>query len=435
MHNAAQENRAKKIKKNVYGKPQTIQAVFPSGMGETALNEIRFILNHLWLKQKYTSEFTLIKNIIRIEPIHLFAAIELLIRSQSLADIRLIIFEGHASGKDMFKKKCLDIPWHFYLDKKMSLKIKVNSVASRAFHESGLKNILGHILEDHIDEIVSGENTHETTCLYVDLYKNKLTVSLSLAGEPLYKRGYREMLSRSAPLREDAAFCCLNRALTFAKKMDNHFVPDIVFIPFSGTGTFAFEYLLNYLNFSPVLFLRNYAFTRMPFFKPEHFNFLLKKAEENILPWDEKIHFICMDYSNAAMAVFLENLNNIKNAFEKNHCIFSENILMQYENDFFKIDLNTLLENKNVFMPLNPPYGIRMAGNKNSIDLYKKIAERINEISEITQKSGKKLSGFILCPDENTWTQFCKMIKNMKTETYHFMQGGLDIRVCLFYKD
>jgi len=419
-------NLAKKIKINLYGKPQTILAFFPAGMVEAALSEVKSILNNLWFKQKYTSEFTVLKNSIRIEPIHLFAVTELMMRSQSLADIRLIIFEGNASGKLIFKKKCQEIHWGYYFNKNISLKIKVNSVASRAFHESGLKEILYDVLADHVSHFESGDNTDETTNLYVDLYKNKLTISLSLAGQPLYKRGYREVLSASAPLREDAAFCCIDRAMFFAKKINEQYVPDSLIIPFSGTGTFAFEYLQLYFNFSPVLFARDYALTQMPFYNHDNFNFLLKKAREYFIHSSQDITIKCIDNSKNAMTA-LEN--NIKNFSQ-----YIENINISiFEEDFFTMNMVNLVEGKNLFLLLNPPYGIRIGKNMRAVDLYKKMAEKINEITDITQRVGKRVAGFILCPDENTWSCFCKNIKKLTIETYHFTQGGLDIRVCQFY--
>lgn len=427
-----QENLAKKIKKNLYGKPQAIQAVFPAGMGEIALDEVQSVLNNLWFKQKYTSEFSVAKNIIRIGQIHLFAITELLMRCQSLADIRLIIFQGSASGKELFRKKCLSINWSFYFNKNVSLKIKVNSVASRAFHETGLKEILSEILAEHVSEIVSGDNTNETTSLYVDLFKNKLTISFSLAGEPLYKRGYRQVLSASAPLREDAAFCCIQRALQFTQKIDINYLPETVFIPFSGTGTFAFEYLQFHFKFSPVLFSRDYALNKLTFYNPENFNFLFKKASEYFLKSNKNINFICIDNSKNAIIALLENMKNIKNYFEKYYFDFSEEMIQCAEEDFFKMDLKKIVA-KNIFMPLNPPYGIRLGKNKNTTDFYKKIADKINEIAQITHPAGKNLAGFILCPDEKSWSEFCKTIKYAQIETYHFTQGGLDIRVCQFF--
>ena len=449
MKHEVEENLERKIKKHIYGKSQTVKVIFPPGFGATALEEIKQILNSLWFPQKFLSECTLVKNEICIENIHISAISELIIRSQCITDIRLVIFEGKSFGKDAFEKHCRSINWNFYIHNKMSLKLKVDSVASKAFHETGLKEILSKTIKEHVSEIVSGENTNETTCLYADLYKDKLTVSISLSGELLYKRGYRGTLSASAPLREDAASCCILKCLQFAKKINEKYTPNSVFIPFSGTGTFAFEYLQNEFKFAPALMERGYAIQQMPLFRPESFQFLLKKAVEHCTfneAQNKKLKIFCIDNSKNANEALSENINNFKSAvlksgFNFENDLFSQNSKLNkpfYNDNFLKMDISTLLNSEdksfgNIFLPLNPPYGMRLGGNSDSVALYKNIASKINEISKVTKKENKNLLGFILCPSEETWSAFCRNLTNTEVETYHFTQGGMDIRVCQFY--
>ena len=460
MKQEIEENLERKIKKNIYGKPQIAKITFPAGLGTAALEEIKATLGNLWFPQKFQSECSLLKNEILIDNIHMFALTELIMRCQCISDVRLVIFEGKAIGKEAFEKHCRSMNWNFFINKKMSLKIKVDSVASKAFHETGLKEILSKILKDHISEIVSGENTNETTCLYADLYKDKLTISISLAGELLYKRGYRGTLSASAPLREDAASSCIQKSMLFAKKINENFSPNTVMIPFSGTGTFAFEYLQSYFHFSPALCGREYALQKMPLFRQENFNFLLKKAKENCLfksthndnqglnpiNLQNNIKFICIDNSKNANSSLSENMEIFKTSVIKNEFHFPIDIFLQNENskgpfyndNFLKMDINNLInpEHKkfgNIFIPLNPPYGIRLGGNSDSVALYKNIASKLNEISKLIKKEHKNLLGFILCPSEETWSAFCRNLTHTEIETYHFTQGGMDIRVCQFY--
>jgi hypothetical protein len=88
----------------------------------------------------------------------------------------------------------------------------------------------------------------------------------------------------------------------------------------------------------------------------------------------------------------------------------------------------------NIFIPLNPPYGIRLNhGSHATIAFYKKIAEKINTLSLTTQKNKHAILGFILCPTQETWSAFTRNLQSSKMETYHFTQGGLDIRVCQFF--
>jgi len=441
MTSETDEKLEKRIKKNIYGKPQSVKAIFPPGLGSMAFDEIQSILNDLWFPQKFISQCSLSKNDVRIHSIHLFSITELLMRSFCLSDIRLIIFEGKSFGKNVFERQCRDIPWDFYLAKNMSVKIKVDSVISNAFHEAGLKDIVSEIVRPYINEVVSGENTDETTSIFAELYKNRLTVSISLAGNSLYKRGYRGKLSRSAPLREDAAACCIQQSLQFARQFDVKFAPDLVLIPFSGTGTFAFEYLQQYYHFSPALFDRVYALQAMPLFRSEHFNYLLKKANEHCLlnlahaGKSKPFHVLCIDQASDANIALAENLDNFKNAVKQNSFILPTDLSINtLQEDFLEMDIAKFqIEGKKLFLPLNPPYGIRLGNNADTVNLYQNIAIKINEISKICQKGHKSILGFILCPNEETWLTFMKNLKNSKTDTYHFTQGGIDIRVCQFY--
>lgn len=421
---------AKKIKRDIYGKPQSVKAAFPAGFGKVALDEVSSILNSLWFPQKLIGECSLIRNEIRIYNIHLFSITELLMRSQCLSDISLILFEGKSFGKSAFEKQCREIPWNYYVNKKMSARVKINSVASKAFHETGLKEILTDILREYCD-IVSGDDS--TTCISADLYKNKLTLSISLNGDLLYKRGYRSEFNANAPLREDAASCCIQKVFQSQNQKDSS---DLVLIPFAGTGTFAFEYLQFKYQFPPVLFGRKYALQEMPFFKQENFNYLIKKAKENIaLTQHEKIHVLCLDPSEKANSALSNNLINLKSAFVSNH--FDLQNVCSFENlleDFFQFPVSHLASFNHIFIPLNPPYGIRLNKDSDSIDLYKKIAIKINQITvEIKKKKQAKLLGFVLCPSEETWKAFFQNLKGLLTDTYHFTQGGIDIRVCQFY--
>ncbi len=428
------DNLKKSIKKNIYGKAQVAKIIFPPGLGAVALDEAKAILSNLWFAQPFTGKVYLLKNEIQVRPVYLFAIVELLLRNQCFSDVRLVIFKDIVIGKKAFEKKCREIDWNYYVNKKMSLKIKVNSVSSKAFHETGLKEILTEIIKPYVSDVVSGEHSNETTCLYVEFYKDKLTISISLAGQPLYKRGYRGKLSASAPLREDVAACCIQNALLFSKKYHQDFLPKTMLIPFSGTGTFAFEFCQLYFQFLPALFGRDYALKKMPLFKKTNFDFLVNQAKEHFLSLKSKrdeqaIHLYCIDKSGNAMNVLEENLLYYKKAAAKRGFVIPE--IVSIQSDFLTLNVDAF--SGNIFMPLNPPYGIRLNKESNSVLLYKKIALKINEISMKAKENQYNVLGFVLCPDQETWSVLMRNLTQSKTETYHFTQGGLDIRVCQFF--
>lgn len=428
------DNIEKQIKRNIYGKPQSILVIFPPGLSAAAHAEAQYILANLWFQNKFQSEITVLKNALRIDQIHMFAVVELMMRGQCFSDIRLIVSEGKAANMTAFEKKCEDLPWDFYLARTMSLKIKVDVGASPTLHEGAMKEMLAGGLKSRVRSIVSGENAEETTTLYVDAYKYHSIMSFSLAGAPLYKRGYRSVMSKSAPLREDIAACCIQNAMQFG--VENKIAPDSVFIPFSGTGTFLFEYWMTCYQFAPALFEREYALQSMPLFREDNFNYLLKKAREFCVI--EKLtpgNYYCLDNLESANEALLQNLDNFKQAVEKNQFAWSgEGHEWSHLDDFMKMDVAAIMNDLpgNIFIPMNPPYGIRLGKSHDAVVLYKHIAQQINKLYTSAKKRKTRVTGFILCPSEESWSVFCKNLTGALIDTYHLTQGGLDIRVAQF---
>ena len=101
------------------------------------------------------------------------------------------------------------------------------------------------------------------------------------------------------------------------------------------------------------------------------------------------------------------------------------------QDDFFNIDSCDL--SGNIFMLLNPPYGIRFSQSSSVVSLYKRIAVQITKIAKQTQINQCNVLGFVLCPTEESWSELVNNLRDFKIETYHFTQGGLDIRVCQFF--
>lgn len=430
MPSSLNEQFKNSIKKNIYAKAQIAKIIFPPGFSDIALAETTEILNHLWIAKKFTGQIYSLKNEIQIRPVFMLALVELLLRNHGLTDIRLVILKEMALGKKAFEQHCREVNWDFYLNQQMSLKIKVNSIASNAFHENSLKQIIGEVLNPYVKEIVSGEDTDETTTLYVELYKNKLTLSISLAGQPLYKKGYRGQLSLSAPLREDLAASCIKRWLQLKTEFYPQLSTDILFIPFSGTGTFAFEYLQILWQFFPAHSSRTYALEKMPLFKKENFFALIKHAKEISAAEIRKptsLKVICIDQSKEANNALNDNLAHFKQSMD--NTIFPDFTIM--EENFFNLNPKDFAGN--LFIPLNPPYGIRLNNETSTISFYKKIALKLNEFINLACQNNTKVSGFILCPTEETWSTIMHHLKSAATKTYHFTQGGLDIRACYFF--
>lgn len=424
-------NNEKKIKRSIYAKPQSILMIYPPGLADAAFAEVQSILSDIWFSNKFTSKARLQKNAIRVDDIHMFAVMELLLRGKCFSDLRLIIAEDAIANMAASEKLLAAVNWDFYLSSEMSVRIKVDVGASPALHEGALKDLVAAQVAGTVGEVADAG-----VLLHLDVYKNRAVLSISLAGEPLYKRGYKTMLSKSAPLREDIAAACAGSAFRFAQKIDTGFQADALLAPFSGTGTFLFEYLLQRYNVAPCLLAREYAIQQMPLYRAETFAHLVKLAKEHCaLAQSKPDQYFAFDTAEEANQSMLSSIDSFTKLMQANDIKWSGVNSKQCprQEDFLKSDVAETLKHisGNVFMPMNPPYGIRLGKNNDTVSFYNRIAEQVNAVADVRGKN--HVVGFVLCPNEQAWSAFCKTLKNAKNNTYHINQGGLDIRVLEFY--
>lgn len=102
-----------------------------------------------------------------------------------------------------------------------------------------------------------------------------------------------------------------------------------------------------------------------------------------------------------------------------------------------------------VALLLNPPYGQRLGKDTSASSNYRAIGKRVVEIRDhiasggIGRGKGKgskrnitpQLMGYILCPDQPTWSAFmlCLSQKKFGVKTSHFTHGGNDTRLVSFW--
>lgn len=272
--------------------------------------------------------------------------------------------------------------------------------------------------EAYSDAQSSGEKSTECNALCVG---EDLILSLSLAGEPLFKRGNFRPLSKSAPVREDSASFLL---YLLEEKMPD---PDAVLVPFAGSGTFLWEgvSLLFGLGFPHLE--RDYLFQDLEEFPAPTWEFLRKRTGEkgkgrSLRVWWNESEEETISYLDHRA---VEYQNFLKRAVEN-----PKVLVTGVGDDFFSLSpkevWNSLDRPEKIWMPLNPPYGMRIQKGASG-GLYRKLAETIKDWWALSEN----VSGFILCPDEESWSSFLKGIAT-KVETIHITHGGLDMRVVYF---
>ena len=187
----------------------------------------------------------------------------------------------------------------------------------------------------------------------------QVTLSLDSSGESLHKRGYR-VATTEAPINEVLAAGLL-RIAGWDGQSD-------FYDPMCGSGTFLIEAALMARNIPPCIFRKSFAFERWPDFDAELWSDIYNddSAERE---FTHKIYG-----SDASFYAIQQAEKNIKSAGVQKDVELKQ--IRMEEIKWSNGPLNDKMVNDkmvNALVILNPPYGERLASNKDMEDLYGKI--------------------------------------------------------------
>ena len=186
----------------------------------------------------------------------------------------------------------------------------------------------------------------------VHIANETVTVSLDSSGESLHKRGYR-VATTEAPINEVLAAGML---LMAGWKGGSDF-----YDPMCGSGTFPIEAALIARNIAPGVFRKSFAFEKWPDFDAELWSDIYNDDSRE----REFNHTIYG--SDASFYAIQQATKNVKSAG-----VAKDVELRQIRMEELKpLTPNPLTSNPLVM--INPPYGERLASNKDMEDLYGKI--------------------------------------------------------------
>ncbi|HUX19738.1 MAG TPA: hypothetical protein VMW69_00775, partial [Spirochaetia bacterium] len=264
-----------------------------------------------------------------------------------------------------------------------------------------------------------------------------------LVGEPIWKRGYRAELSTTAPLREDLAQSAIRMALAGDPAQT---APRSLFVPFAGSGTLLFEYLIAFFGIPPFVFRERYAFERFACGVPPSVGWVRRKLSEELagrLKGERRLCAGLVDNDPAAIESVRENLRRFTGAVASTAIaepqlegvpldldLVCADVFSEAWSNWLRGRLSTGAQGtEGLFLPLNPPYGIRLPTGSTE-ELYGRIGEACRLLSESLRP--RRLSGFVLCPTESSWGRFMRGGAGLTFETSHLTHGGIDIRLCRF---
>ena len=228
--------------------------------------------------------------------------------------------------------------------------------------------------------------------LNVHIANETVTLSLDSSGESLHKRGYR-VANTEAPINEALAAGML---LIAGWKGETDF-----YDPMCGSGTLLIEAALIAQNIAPGIFRKGFAFEKWRDFDKELFEFIYNDDSQE-RPFTHHIYG-----SDASFYAVQAALKNVKAAGQQ-RCIGVKQIRLQ----------EIKREATPALVMVNPPYGERLAQDKDVLRLYADIGTTFKH-----QFAGS--TAWIISSNEDA----LKCIGLKPSKRIHLMNGELD---CLF---
>ncbi|RYZ48476.1 MAG: hypothetical protein EOP07_25735 [Proteobacteria bacterium] len=369
------------------------------------LEELQEVLESPLQPYKFVPVITTDDDGIEVSNIDFRQMLELPIRMLTASEILWRLETRHVGSFGEYESFLESINWEHYFEANASVKVRVQSFRSAMYHEGKLEKIARLILSNK----GHGEKDSKYT-VRVEQKENRCSVYLALSADPLFRRGYKIDYTHPAPLQEHLA------AAAIRWTCDNE-RPDLIYVPFAGSGTLVMESWLYeqrpsldiWRPLKSIESLPEFPMVTWKFFKTK-LNIQRETVKARAIEWDKK-----------GIEVLAANLQHAEKSWPS--------IAGQWETagtDF--LEDKCPAGAKNIFVPLNPPYGLRLDG-EDTQDLYLKLGTWLHEAFAPEQRR----FGFVLLADSKAFHAFEKGVGSKHVgKILSFTQGGQHIRCVSF---
>ena len=348
----AAANLDKQIKRHVIGRTHRFYAVTAPGLEEICARELAPLSDTIRIDRTAPGGVSFngrLDDLMRAN-LHLRTAGRVLMRLEAFK----------ATNFRQLAKRAAAVPWNRYLPAGSVPRCSVTTHRSRLYHTRAV----AERLTDAIGQYWRNGNTPSRSdtgqTLHVRIEQDIVTLSLDGSGANLYRRGLKTHAAR-APLRETLAAGILCLA---------GYRPDQPLVdPMCGSGTFSLEAALMAKQVAPGRH-REFAFMQWPAFRPRRWDHLTKLADGAVRACPRPIIF-ASDEDEAAC----HNVAAAIRRFELGDAVRVDCI------DFFafKPQAESMAHSAPGLVVLNPPYGRRLAADRNPMHLYRRIGQKLHD--------------------------------------------------------
>lgn len=408
----------RRVKKVITSAPQRVIVRCARDWRAVCQAEVEGILSNPVHDLKFSPQIVATSQGIEIDHLDFRALLQVAMQLTTARRLMWVIAEGKITSVAQLRKIIDATPWDLYAGAEANFTIKARSTASRLFHERRLRDTISAALTAKGLSIVATPAQSELALpkayiLEARLKDDRLTLSLSISTRPLYQRGYRAEMRGEAPLREDLAAACIRHLQSLTPEAAT---PDIVFVPFAGSGTFGFEATMHWGCIPPAIFWDDgdlAAFPATPRASKQHIKRTLLAQALKPPP-----------------VLFLEINPEQARVLQRNAQIYAQQIrnsdIVVKTGDFTTFDWTTL-KSRHVACLMNPPYGLRLSTRKAAKQLLRATATCLNLASEAGLRSFR---GIILIADASNLTQVFlnDLNASWQTAAHTFSHGGIKVQ-------
>ncbi len=411
------------LKREIHGKAHEVLVLPAPGWSDVLVREIESVLKSLCLPAKFQPHLTQQDDACLVQNIDFRNLIELPCRLQTAADIRWILRSRHVGSFGEFNTFLQQMPWELYVPNQARVQCKVESYRSKLFHEGKLAEQIEALLQAKGYACV---NENPDIRLHFLQIENRHQLALSVTKDPLYHRHYKTQLRHRAPLQEHLAASALQ--WFFQLPQQKTWLPDLVYVPFAGSGTLWVETLL-YRDHIPLNNWRSELGLEVwPAFPAASWGTLQKRLQALSTINSSSCPSLLLDLDPELVEQLKLQVHRIQS--EGQLCFPQLSVTVQ-AGDFFERPWPE--SSVQPFIPINPPYGIRLehaaADGESAKKFYVRLCQHLR--SGLARFPGAR--GFVLVPDGDAYAGARESLGSEYTlGMQSFSQGGQHIRCLAF---
>lgn len=405
---------ARSVKKHVHGQAQNVRIDPGPGWADALENELQQVLQNPLQTYKFNPKIERREGYLEVAELDFRQMLELPLRLLTAADILWILDDKHVGSFGEYDAFLRSINWKLYLPPEVPLRIRLKSYRSQLYHEGKMEKMAETVLRALGWQVTTTKNhAHVVTILQEE---NRCKVFLNLTSDPLFHRNYKLDQSHPAPLQEHLAASAIRWAW---KETEAPACPDLIYVPFAGSGTLLVE---SYLNIQGRSLRANFpVLESLPEFPAETWAFLRNKISERVQAQTCNPPLRAVEWDEGGAQGLEKNLAHVATLLPR-----------PWAFEVHRLDVfndRPQESAKSIWIPLNPPYGLRLGDEEAASKLYSRIGRWLREAFRPDQER----FGFILVPDSRAFHAFEKGVGSTAIRGIHsFMQGGMHIRCVSF---